>query len=137
MELTHTHGGVVNGLSNPHGLKMRLHVNTETGEISAIFTPRDEHIRFEGIVHGGLLATILDEAMVWAATWQNKRFCVSGEMNIRFRRSANVGRELRVQARVEAARSRLIETVGEILDASGAVVAEASGKYIPVPEDRH
>ena len=137
LELPHTHGCVVCGMSNPHGLKLSLHVNIETGEVSATFTPRDEHIGFEGIVHGGLLATILDEAMVWAATWHNKRFCVSGEMNIRYRKNAQVGRDLTVQARVEAARSRLIETIGKILDDSGAVVAEASGKYIPVAEDRH
>src|SRR5436190_21214720 len=137
LELPHTHGCVVCGLSNPHGLKLSLHVNTDTGVISATFMPRDQHIGFEGIVHGGLLATVLDEAMVWAATWQIKRFCMSGEINIRYRRSAEIGKELHMQANVQAARSRLIETVGKILDPTGSIVAEASGKYIPVPEDRH
>ena len=38
-----------------------------------------------------LLATVLDEAMVWSATWAGKRFCVAGELNTRFRAGASPG----------------------------------------------
>ena len=137
MELPHTAGCLVCGRQNPHGLKLSLHVDERTRLVSVQFTPRAEHIGFEGIVHGGVLATVLDEAMVWAATWEGKRFCVAGEMNVRFRRSAGVGEMLRVEARVESARSRLVLTTGTVADAAGETVAEATGKYVPVSTDRH
>ena len=137
MELPHTAGCLVCGRQNPHGLMLSLHVDESTGVVSVTFTPRPEHIGFEGIVHGGVLATVLDEAMVWAATWAGKRFCVAGELCVRFRRSAAVGRPLRVETRVDSNRSRLIQTSGTISDGAGALVAEAMGKYVPVPPERH
>src|SRR4029450_2695085 len=90
IELPHTAGCLVCGRQNPHGLKLSLHVD-EGGTGGAEFTPRAEHIGFEGIVHGGVLATVLDEAMVWAATWAGRRVCVAGGMTGRFRRRGTGG----------------------------------------------
>jgi uncharacterized protein (TIGR00369 family) len=137
MELPHTAGCLVCGRQNPHGLKLSLHVDESTGVVSVVFTPRPEHIGFEGIVHGGILATVLDEAMVWAATWAGKRFCVAGEMTVRFRKSAGVGRVLRVEAKVGSSRARLIQTTGVVADDAGGVIADATGKYVPVPPERN
>jgi uncharacterized protein (TIGR00369 family) len=118
-------------------LHLSLHVDTDTGIVSADFTPRPEHIGFEGIIHGGVLATVLDEAMVWAATWAGTRFCVCGELNVRYRQSVPVGGALRVEAKVEARRSRLIEATGSITDPAGTICTSATGKYVPVPPDRN
>jgi uncharacterized protein (TIGR00369 family) len=136
-ELPHTAGCVVCGRQNPHGLKLGLHVDTQTGIVSADFTPRPEHIGFEGIIHGGILATVLDEAMVWAATWAGRRFCVCGELNVRYRQSVPVGLPLRVKAKIDAMRSRLIEVTGSVTDATGAIYTTATGKYVPVPPERN
>jgi uncharacterized protein (TIGR00369 family) len=137
MELPHTAGCLVCGRQNPHGLMLSLDVDESTGVVSVQFTPRPEHIGFEGIVHGGVLATVLDEAMVWAATWAGKRFCVAGELTVRFRRSAGVGEPLRVETRVDSNRPRLIQTSGTVTGPAGALVAEATGKYVPVSPERH
>src|SRR5262245_461657 len=96
LELPHTAGCLVCGRENPHGLHLHLHVDERTGQVETLFTPSQVHIGFEGIVHGGVLATILDEAMVWASTWQGRRFCVCGELTVRFKRSAEIGRPLKV-----------------------------------------
>src|SRR5579864_6761372 len=136
-ELPHTAGCLVCGRDNPHGLHLSFRVDTETGIVSAEFTPRPEHIGFEGIIHGGLLATVLDEAMVWAATWAGKRFCVCGEMNVRFRHPVPVGDPLHAEAKVTSVRSRLIETESSLSDASGRVLVEAAGKYVAVPPERN
>lgn len=137
MELPHTAGCLVCGRSNVHGLQLSLHVNGEDGEVWTRFVPRAEHIGFVGIVHGGILATVLDEAMVWAATWHGKRFCVAGEMTVRFKNSAEVGKAVMVRARVESARSRLITAVGRIVGEDGSLIAEASGKYVPLDDERN
>ena len=136
-ELPHTRGCLVCGRDNPYGLQLHLTVDEPTGLVSCQFTPADRHIGFEGIIHGGLLATVLDEAMVWAATWAGKRFCVCGELNVRFRKSVTVGAPLRVEAVVSSVRSRLIETEGKIFNADGAVLVESGGKYVPVSHDRN
>jgi uncharacterized protein (TIGR00369 family) len=137
IELPHTHGCLVCGRQNPKGLHLHLHVDEASGAVETTFTPAPEHIGFEGIIHGGILATVLDEAMVWAATWQGRTFCVCGEMTIRFRKAAEVGKPITVKASVETVRGRMIQTIGQIVDATGEVMTTASGKYIALPPDRH
>jgi acyl-coenzyme A thioesterase PaaI-like protein len=136
-ELPHTAGCVVCGRDNPNSLALSLHVDTESGWVTAEYVSRDEHIGFTGIIHGGILALILDEAMVWAATWSGRRFCVCGELTVRYRQSVPLGRSVRVEAKIEAHRSRLIETVGSIHGDDGTLYCTASGKYVPVPPERN
>src|SRR3954447_15983192 len=119
LELPHTAGCLVCGRENPQGLKLSLNVDPDTGMVTTRFTPTGDHIGFEGIVHGGVIATVLDEAMVWAATWGGRRFCVCGEMTVRFRESAGVGEEVVVTARVDLARARLVATSGDVKRVDG------------------
>ena len=138
LELPHTPGCLVCGHANPHGLRLSLYVDPAAATVTTTFTPGPDHIGFEGIIHGGVLATVLDEAMVWAAIWSSKRICVAGELTIRFRESARPGDALLVTATLDAARSKLITTRGEIRRTSdGAVVATAAGKFVPLNEARH
>jgi uncharacterized protein (TIGR00369 family) len=137
LELPHTAGCLVCGRDNPHGLHLHLHVDEESARVETTFTPGPHHIGFEGIVHGGVLATVLDEAMVWAATWQRRRFCVCGEMTVRFRQSPPIGRPLRITAEVSQQRARLVQTTGSVADSSGQLIVTATGKYVPLDDVRH
>jgi uncharacterized protein (TIGR00369 family) len=134
MQLPHTLGCLVCGRDNPHGLHLDLHVDPETGTVSAEFTPTVHHIGFEGIIHGGLLATVLDEAMVWAATWGGRRFCVCAEMTVRYLRTAAVGQSLRVEARLTSDR-KVIQCDGVIRDSAGETITTATGKYIRLSKE--
>ena len=63
LKLPHTRSCFVCGLNNPLGLK--LDFETDGRIVRAHFAPRPEHVGFRETVHGGLIATVLDEAMVW------------------------------------------------------------------------
>ncbi len=134
LELPHTPGCLVCGPANLRGLRLKLYADP-AGVVETRYVPAVDHIGFEGIVHGGAMATVLDEAMVWAASWHGKRFCVCGEMNVRFRQTAKIGVALVCRARVDSSRSRLILTSAEAIDESGTIVATATGKYVPLPAD--
>jgi uncharacterized protein (TIGR00369 family) len=135
-QLPHTLGCLVCGRDNPHGLHLDLHVDADTGTVSTQFTPTAHHIGFEGIIHGGVLATVLDEAMVWAATWGGRRFCVCAEMTVRYLRSAAVGQPLRVEARLTSDR-KVIQCEGLIRETAGKTLTTASGKYIRLSKERN
>ena len=135
LQLPHTPGCLVCGRNNPHGLNLELFVDPATGNVHLDFTPRPVHIGFEGIVHGGYLATLIDEAMVWAATWSGKRFCVCGEMSVRFRRPAAIGEPFHLEARVEFARPKLIQTMATIRSTDKTVVCAGEGKYVPMDRE--
>jgi uncharacterized protein (TIGR00369 family) len=137
LELPHTHGCLVCGRDNPLGLHLSLHVDPTTGIVHTTYIAPPAHIGFIEIIHGGVLATVLDEAMVWAAMWSIKRTCVCAEMTIRFRKPGRVGEPLRVQTQVASARPRLISTAGDIRDGAGEIIATASGKYAPTDPAHH
>lgn len=137
LPLPHTAGCLVCGRANPHGLHLDLSVDDQTGEVSVPFTPAAHHIGFVGVTHGGVLATVLDEAMVWAATWAGRRFCLCGELTVRYRKPAAVGVPLLMTARVTQSRGRLVTTAGEVRDAGGLLLAGAAGKYVPLPDAEH
>jgi len=84
-----------------------------------------------------VLATVLDEAMVWAATWRGRKFCVCGEMTVRFRKAAEVDRPLIIRASVESTRGRMIQASGRVIDQTGDAISTAEGKYLALPGDRH
>jgi len=136
LQLPRTAGCVVCGNENPHGLRLTSRVSVESGDVTTEFTVLPQHIGFQGIIHGGITATVLDEAMVWAATWSGKRFCLAGEITVRFRKPIAVGTLLHIKARVVSARGRIILTEGTAIDGD-VVVAEATGKYMQVPIEQH
>ena len=134
-ELPHTHTCFVCGESNPHGLNLRF---WEDGDVvRARFTPGAEHAGFKGVTHGGLLATVLDEIMVWACAVRTKRFAYCAEMTVRFLRPVAPGAELTAIGRlVEDRRGRVFQAAGKLVDSSGTVVASSTGKYLPIKDEQ-
>lgn len=118
------------GAHNAHGLHLRF--RREGDEVQADFTPQPQHAGFRGIVHGGILATVLDEAMFWAAASTTKRFCLAAELNVRFVSKVAVGQKLTVVARLRADRGRLWESSAELRDAEDKVCVHATCKQIPM-----
>jgi acyl-coenzyme A thioesterase PaaI-like protein len=131
LELPQTAGCLVCGRDNPIGLHLRLAVDPATGHVTTNLTPGPHHIGFAGLIHGGLLATALDEAMVWAAIWSSRRACVAAEMTVRYKQKVAVGQALKIDAWITRARPRLIET--EAIVSDGTVVhCTATAKYAPL-----
>ena len=130
-ELPHTHSCFVCGESNAHGLHQRF--ETDGRIVRARFTPRPEHVGFQGVVHGGILATLLDEIMVWACAVNAKKFGFCAEMTVRFQRPVAPGAGVLVEAElVENRRGRVFEAKAEVRNSAGEVLASATGKYMPI-----
>ena len=129
IELPRTAGCIVCGPGNPHGLRVTSRVDTDAGRVELPFTPAPHHIGFDGLVHGGVLSTAADEAMVWVAIWATRRSCVAGELSVRFRLPVAPGDGLVVTATVSRARGRFVETEATVHRGTD-VVATAAGKYL-------
>ena len=132
-ELPHTHSCFVCGESNASGLNLRF--IAEDGKVRTQFTPKPEHIGFKDTVHGGIIATLLDEIMVWACAVQTRRFAFCAELNVRFLKPLRPGQDAHVVAElVENRRHKIYQAKAEIHDANGTVLATATGKYLPISE---
>jgi uncharacterized protein (TIGR00369 family) len=113
------------GRNNPIGLKLRF---TRDGDsVHTEFTPDRAHQGWPGLLHGGILGTLLDEAMSNAA-YATGSTCLTASINIRLRQPVRVEVPLVITARVTRHRKRLIETAGEIRLKDGTVIAESTAK---------
>lgn len=117
------------GTGERSGTSVTFYVVGDTVRVD--FTPTETHRGFPGIIHGGILSALLDETMGWAPTLKVGRFCVTGEMAIRFLRSVPIGQPVTVVARAGRL-GRVCTASAEVIDSDGAVYARAEGKYVPL-----
>jgi len=135
LKLPHTKSCFVCGLNNPIGLKLDL--ETDGQIVRARFTLRREHVGFRETIHGGLISTVLDEAMVWAVGVRTKRFAYCAELNVRFLQPARPLEEFVLVAElVDNRRNKLFQAKAELQSVQGAIHATATGKYLPIKEDK-
>ena len=129
--LPHTHSCFVCGESNPFGLKLRF--ETDGRIIQTRFVPRAEHIGFKGVVHGGLIATVLDEVMVWACAVPTRKFAYCAELTVRYLQPVVPGEEILVTGELVANRKdRIYEAKAAARTVAKVTLAEATGKYLPI-----
>lgn len=123
------------GSLNPSGLRLRFRIDPEAG-VWARFTPSRSHEGYLGMVHGGITATLLDEAMNWAVT-NDGDIAVTARMSVSYRKPLQVGREVRVSAVIVARRSRVIETHAEVRSAdTSELLAAADGRFVRVSAEQ-
>lgn len=115
---------------NPIGLKIEFEVDPENLKIKGTFIPHREHEGYAGIMHGGLVATLLDEAMV-KLLWESGIPAVSASIDVRLARPARVGEPLQIAGWVSSKKGRFIFTGAKVEDAGG-LVAEAKGVCVKV-----
>jgi len=132
-ELPHTHSCFVCGESNPIGFNLRSETDGRIVRAHVVF--RDGHVGFKQTIHGGLTATLLDEIMTWACAVQAKRFAYCAELNVRYLLPVRPRARLLATAELVAnRRGRLFETKADLRNESRAVLATATGKYLPLKE---
>jgi uncharacterized protein (TIGR00369 family) len=122
------------GELNEHGLHLRLHVAGDTCWTETTLT-QDFH-GWEGIAHGGIVATILDEVMAWALASADA-WGYTARMTVEYKKPTPIGRRLRGEGRVVEQRRRVLATSGRLIDAeTGDLLATAEGVYVSAPEER-
>ena len=134
MELPHTAGCLVCGRQNPHGLKLSLHVDEATGIVRMDFAPRPEHIGFEGIVHGGVLATLIDTATFWAAFMRlpEDAGLVNVDLKLNYLKAV-VNGHLRAEGECLRAGKQISYTVASVFNESGELVAHGTSTMMALP----
>jgi uncharacterized protein (TIGR00369 family) len=106
----------------------------EKKEVHILFRPDKTWCSFDGVVHGGIVASVSDEAMGWAVRKSVGASNVTADFHIRYRRPVLVGGEYTAKARAEETHGRKTRASAQIVNAKGDVFAEADALFI-VPRD--
>jgi uncharacterized protein (TIGR00369 family) len=117
------------GPANPAGLGLVFEAVGET--VEAAFAPKEQHSGAPAFAHGGIVMTVLDEAMAWSTIAIRRRFALTKDFRAEFAVPVVVGGSYVVRAKpgplVEG--DREIAVTGEIVDEAGTVCASAQGTY--------
>lgn len=124
------------GLQNPYGLHMVF--RREGDIIVSEVQPREEHQGFPGVIHGGIVASILDEALNRTSMLsKHPAWTMTGRLEVRYRRYVPYGVLLHVRARLTGERGRMVQASGELLlaDDDKIVLAEAQGTFMALSRE--
>jgi uncharacterized protein (TIGR00369 family) len=122
------------GELNEIGLHLKLNLEPERCWTELVMPRRFEG--WEGIIHGGILCTILDEVMAWALVVHDN-WGVTARLSIDFRKPVAVGQSIRAEGWITEARRRIQVTAGRIVDAeTGHDLATAEATYVAASEAR-
>ena len=127
---------------NERGLQLAFN-RVGDGAVQVSYTAPDHTCGAPGVIHGGIQAALLDEAIGFAVYAHDhpagtpgatggalaRRKVVTVEFDLRYRRPAPVGVALTVRAEVVHVRDRDYLAVGEILDAGDTVLTTATARW--------
>jgi acyl-coenzyme A thioesterase PaaI-like protein len=122
------HRCVVCGQDNVHGLRLE-YVLERDGAATAEWRPAAHWEGFQGIVHGGIISTVLDEAMSKAVAGMNCE-ALTGELRVRFRHHVETGEVLRIRGWVVEKKKRLVLAEAVLTAADGSERAHAWGRFV-------
>lgn len=129
-QLRDNHRCYVCGAENDAGLRVVFNIDRETRSIEARFGTQSVHQGYEGIVHGGILSALLDEAMVKLA-FNIGIPAVTAEITVKFKAPVVPGEEVFVSGRIVSEDRRLVLAEAKI-ERGSTVIAEARGKLLKV-----
>lgn len=123
-------GCFVCGKQNPIGLGVVF--ENDDQKVWTEFTPGEEHQGYPGIMHGGLLYTLLDET-IGRAAYLREMWVMTARMQVRYRHPVPTGSHLRIEGEIVKVRGRMVEAQGRVLLDDGTVAAEAVGTFMEIP----
>jgi len=119
------------GRKNPSGLMLDFSYSADGKKASTDFALDGTYQGWQGVIHGGIIMTILDETMAKAAV-KSGFTVLTGEITARFKHPAKVMERLRCEAEVEAVKKKIVYARAAVYGESGATVAQATAKMVIV-----
>lgn len=116
------------GQLNEDGLQLRFVAQSDSSVLCNVMLPA-KYQGWRGVAHGGIVMTLLDEAMAHAAGARGERG-VTASMSTRFRAPVLLEAPLAVRGRVVWHRRNVLGCEAEILAADGSVMASAEGNFV-------
>jgi uncharacterized protein (TIGR00369 family) len=115
------------GQDNPRGLHLAFEVDHQS--MRTVWTPDSTLEGFEGIVHGGIVSTVLDESMAKSVSALGIE-ALTAELRVRFRRPVIAGTSLHVSGWVTSRNKRLVSAEAQLTDHAGTELAHAWSSFL-------
>jgi uncharacterized protein (TIGR00369 family) len=118
------------GLANPAGLHLEFSITSDKTVVCSA-TISDNYEGPPGYLHGGIIATLLDEAMSKANRAQGVT-AMTRQMQVEYLKPVPSNSPIRIEGLVTRSEGRKHWTTARILNREGAVLAHASALFIAI-----
>ncbi len=123
------------GKENSYGLKLDF-FETSPGEIEVDVTIPEQYQGYPGVVHGGIVAAMLDEVTGRAHMGDDPpRFMFTARLDIRYRKNVPIGQPLHIVGHAGKSKERTAMASGQIFGPDGELLAEADALLVDVPKE--
>jgi acyl-coenzyme A thioesterase PaaI-like protein len=120
------------GPDNPQGLQVSFRMEGDL--CRAEYTPADHYCGYDGITHGGILFSLLDDVMANWLFLQGER-AYTCKCEIRFREPLATGTSLLLESRLLSRKGRMVKLEGRAMTAAGQLVAETTASFIVIADN--
>jgi acyl-coenzyme A thioesterase PaaI-like protein len=103
------------------------------GSVTAPYCGSPELEGYPGLLHGGVIAALLDGAMT-NCLFAHGTVALTVELNVRYRAAVTCCEECKISATLEQTTHGLSRLSAKLVQ-NGAVKATATGKFMPKPGD--
>lgn len=121
------------GRKNPVGLLLDFYL-VESGQTRAEFSVSSNYEGYPGMVHGGIIAAILDETGGRAHMDNPNRFMVTAQLNVRYRKPVPINTPLAALGYADERNGRISKAHSQIMDMAGEILAEAELVLVDIPD---
>ena len=123
------------GTDNPIGLNLQFY---QVGEsVCADIAIDKVYEGWEGIVHGGIVSTLLDEIMSWTILYRKRVFIVTRSMSVKYIRPIMIGTPLVISGKITDTLTKpRIGAEAEIRDREGGLLVKGSGEFVALSEEK-
>jgi acyl-coenzyme A thioesterase PaaI-like protein len=137
-EITSNENNYGSGPENEHGLQLEIKFDPDTKTVFGEFDPQDRFEGDKGELHGGVVATILQEAMAKINQFMGIK-AGNSELTVRYLQKIPTGEALHIRGWFLKKNKKIIENRAELENEMGKIVARAKGKFSeiidPPPEE--
>lgn len=123
------------GRENPISLRLTFYLQDNGDVISDVIVP-EEYSGYSGMVHGGNIAAMMDEAAGRAVTGEDpNRFVVTSQLTVKYRQAVPTNQSIKVMGRLLKKHGKIAQAYSEIRNQAGELLAEAEGLFVEIAED--
>jgi uncharacterized protein (TIGR00369 family) len=97
------------GCAPDHPIGFQLSFTRDGDDVVTRLTPGDRYQGAVGMMHGGLIATLADEAGAWACIALLGKFGFTVSFNARYQRPVRIGKEVEARARITKTSPRFVD----------------------------
>jgi uncharacterized protein (TIGR00369 family) len=125
------------GVENTYGLKLKF-FETGPGEVIVETIVPDHFQGYPGVVHGGIVASLVDEALGrvhMGSDPEKPRFMYTAKLSVQYRKPVPTNQPLKIVAHAVKHKKRTATSIAEIFGPGGVLLAEADAVLVNVPDD--